>query len=169
LEGLSISLNPCPCGFYTDPKKACHCSPVQIQRYLSRISGPMLDRIDIHVEVPPLKYKELASEGTGKESLRIGNKVSSCRRMQGKRFKRSSTSVNARMTSRQIKRHCRLKDGADALLKQAVDEFGISARAYTRILKVGRTVADLDGSEYIGVEHIAEAIQYRMPHSDIWE
>ncbi len=166
---LVCAMNPCPCGFYTDPKKECHCSPVQIQRYLSRISGPMLDRIDIHIEVPPLKYRELASEGAGRESARISSRVGMCRAIQEKRFRRSPASMNARMTAKQIKKYCRLKDGADALLKQAVDDFGISARAYTRILKVGRTIADLDGSEEIAVEHIAEAVQYRMPHSNIWE
>jgi magnesium chelatase family protein len=129
----------------------------------------MLDRIDIHVEVPPLKYRELASDEIVRESARVASLVDGCRAVQEKRFRRSAATMNARMTAKQIKKHCRLRDGADALLKQAVDEFGISARAYTRILKVGRTIADLDGSEDIAVDHVAEAVQYRMPHSDIWE
>ncbi len=166
---LVCAMNPCPCGFYTDPKKSCHCTPTQIQRYLSRISGPLLDRIDIHIEVPALKYKELAAEEINQESHTIRKLVSSCRTIQTKRFKRSSVSINALMSPRQMKSHCRLKDGAEALLKQAVDEFGISARAYSRILKVGRTIADLNELDEIGVEHIAEAIQYRMPHADVWE
>ncbi len=166
---LVCAMNPCPCGFYTDPKKACHCTPVQIQRYLSKISGPLLDRIDIHIEVPPLKYKELAADDITKESDGICQTVTGCRKLQGKRFKRSAASVNALMSPKQIKRHCVLRDGAEALLKQAVDEFGISARAYSRILKVGRTIADLAGEDEIAVEHIAEAIQYRMPHADVWE
>ncbi len=166
---LVCAMNPCPCGFYTDPKKSCHCTPMQIQRYLSRISGPLLDRIDIHIEVPALKYKELAAEETNRESPAIRETVSVCRKIQEKRFKRSSVSINALMSPKQIKANCGLKDGAEALLKQAVDEFGISARAYSRILKVGRTIADLNRSDEIAVEHIAEAIQYRMPHADVWE
>ncbi len=119
--------------------------------------------------MPPLKYKELASDDVAKESNGICQIVTSCRKLQEKRFERSAASVNALMSPRQIKRHCVLRDGAEALLKQAVDEFGISARAYSRILKVGRTIADLAGQDEIAVEHIAEAIQYRMPHADVWE
>lgn len=162
-------MNPCPCGNFSDPKRSCHCSPIQIQRYLSKISGPLLDRIDIHIEVPPLKYRELAAENTPGESAGIRDAVAKCRKLQQERFKRSKTSMNARMTPKQIKTYCRPKDGASELLKQAVDEFGISARAYTRILKVGKTIADLEGAESIEENHIAEAIQYRMPHTDIWE
>jgi magnesium chelatase family protein len=123
----------------------------------------------IHVEVPPLKYKELSSGDSTMESGRIREKVTTCRDLQHDRFGHGTAASNARMSPKQLTEHCSLEEDARDLMKQAVDEFGMSARAYSRVLKVSRTIADLDGGERISVEHVAEAIQYRMPHADVWE
>jgi magnesium chelatase family protein len=158
---LVAAMNPCPCGFFTDPQKECGCTPLQIQRYRSRVSGPLLDRIDIQVEVPGLRYQELASRDAGESSTLIRQRVNAARAIQLLRFQKRGIHANAQMGTREIKRHCAVKAGAEKLLETAIDKLGLSARAYSRILKVGRTIADLEGSEEIQPAHISEAIQYR--------
>ena len=158
---LVAAMNPCPCGYFSDPKHECTCSPLQIQRYMSKISGPLLDRIDIHIEIPPLNYKELSEEITHENSSAIQKRVDPARTVQQKRFTRSKIHCNAQMSTRQIRTYCKIDDRSHKLLEQAIDKLGLSARAYTRILKVSRTISDLEGSEQILSEHISEAIQYR--------
>ncbi len=158
---LVAAMNPCPCGYFSDPKHECTCSPLQIQRYMSKISGPLLDRIDIHIEIPPLNYKELSQEETPESSSSIQKRVDPARNIQQKRFARSKIHCNAQMSTRQIRTYCKIDANSHRLLEQAIDKLGLSARAYTRILKVSRTIADLEGSEHILSEHISEAIQYR--------
>ncbi len=158
---LVAAMNPCPCGYFSDPKHECTCSPLQIQRYMSKISGPLLDRIDIHIEIPPLNYKELSEEITHENSSSIQKRVDPARTVQQKRFTRSKIHCNAQMSTRQIRTYCKIDNRSHRLLEQAIDKLGLSARAYTRILKVSRTIADLEGSEHILSEHISEAIQYR--------
>ena len=154
---LIAAMNPCPCGHYGDIKKACRCSATQIQRYRARISGPLLDRIDLHVEVPAIEYKELASEASGEPSEAIRARVEACRKVQSER----TGAPNARLKPRQIRALCQLDEAGSALLKLAMAEMNLSARAYDRILKVARTIADLDGAAAIAPNHLAEAIQYR--------
>ena len=158
---LVAAMNPCPCGFFTDPQKECVCTPLQIQRYRSRVSGPLLDRIDIQVEVPALRYQDLASRDAGESSEVIRQRVNNARAIQLQRFNKRTIHGNAQMGARDIKRHCLLKEDAEKLLENAINRLGLSARAYSRVLKVGRTIADLVGSEEIQSSHIAEAIQYR--------
>ncbi|TAJ80118.1 ATP-binding protein, partial [bacterium] len=158
---LVAAMNPCQCGFFTDPQKECGCTPSQIQRYRSRVSGPLLDRIDIQVEVPALRYQELASRDAGEPSEAIRQRVNRARTIQLSRFQKRGIHANAQMGSKDIKRHCGVKEGAEKLLEMAINKLGLSARAYSRILKVGRTIADLEGSEEIQPAHISEAIQYR--------
>ena len=158
---LVAAMNPCPCGFLTDPQKECVCTPLQIQRYRSKISGPLLDRIDIQVEVPTLRFQELAAKDAGESSEVIRGRVNSARLLQLRRFEKTRLHANAQMGTREIKRHCSVKDDAEKLLETAINKLGLSARAYSRVLKVGRTIADLAGSEEIQTSHIAEAIQYR--------
>ncbi len=161
---LVAAMNPCPCGFYGDPKRECRCSPNMITKYRNKISGPLLDRIDIHVEVPTVKYKEMAGEATGELSEKIRARVEYGRVVQRERF----VHPNARMTPKEIKEHCRLDDECSELLKMAMTELNLSARAYDRILKVSRTIADLDRSEKIQSQHISEAIQYRSLDRQLW-
>jgi magnesium chelatase family protein len=158
---LVAAMNPCPCGFFTDPQKECTCTPLHIQRYRSKVSGPLLDRIDIQVEVPGLRYQELASKDAGEKSDVIRARVNAARSIQLQRFHKTKIHANAQMGSKDIKRHCTVKDDAEKLLETAINKLGLSARAYSRVLKVGRTIADLAGSENIEASHIAEAIQYR--------
>jgi magnesium chelatase family protein len=158
---LVAAMNPCPCGYFTDPRRACKCSPRQIEQYLSRISGPLIDRIDIHVEVPAVPYRELRTERPGTDSAAMRAQVLAARQMQQQRFGNDSTTLNARMGPRDLRRFCRLNPTAEALLKQAMTELGLSARAHDKILRVSRTIADIAGSEHIQPEYVAEAIQYR--------
>jgi magnesium chelatase family protein len=158
---LVAAMNPCPCGFFTDPQKECVCTPLQIQRYRSRVSGPLLDRIDIQIEVPALRYQDLASRDAGEPSDEIRRRVNNARAIQLQRFDKRNIHGNAQMGARDIKRHCSLKEDAEKLLENAINRLGLSARAYSRVLKVGRTIADLAASEEIQSSHIAEAIQYR--------
>ena len=159
---LAAAMNPCPCGYYTDPNNECSCSAPQIQRYLSRVSGPLLDRIDIHIEVPAVKYKELSSTVTGESSEKIRARVEAARQIQLKRFgDHPKLFCNARMDSKEIRKYCRIDEHGDELLKMAITKLGLSARAYDRILKVSRTIADLELSDVIKPEHVSEAIQYR--------
>ena len=158
---LVAAMNPCPCGYLSDPKHECSCSPHQIHKYRSKISGPLLDRIDIHVNVPAVAYKDLMGSGLQEPSASIQNRVATARAVQSERFAQVSIYCNAQMSSRQIRKHCQTDDASSALLESAIDRLGLSARAYNRILKIARTIADLDAAPDIRVEHVAEAIQYR--------
>ncbi|MFQ5637176.1 MAG: YifB family Mg chelatase-like AAA ATPase [bacterium] len=159
---LASAMNPCPCGFNTDPNNECSCTPPQIQKYLSKVSGPLLDRIDIHVEVPAVKYKELAGDATGESSADIRVRVKRARDIQIERFKdQNNLFCNARMEPKEIRKYCRIDDEGSELLKMAITKLGLSARAYDRILKVSRTIADLEESQDIESQFVSEAIQYR--------
>ncbi len=159
---LAAAMNPCPCGFSTDPNNDCTCTPPQIQRYLARVSGPLLDRIDIHIEVPAVKYSDLAAETRGETSCQIRERVKRARQVQLERFRdHKRLFCNARMESKEIRRYCRIDEQGHELLKMAIMRLGLSARAYDRILKVARTIADLEGSAEIRPEFVSEAIQYR--------
>jgi magnesium chelatase family protein len=158
---LVAAMNPCPCGFFTDPQKECNCTPLQIQRYRAKVSGPLLDRIDIQVEVPTLRYQELASREAGEPSSVIRQRVNDARTAQLERFQKRTIHANAQMGAKDIKRYCVVKEEAERLLETAINKLGLSARAYSRVLKVSRTIADLAGSEEIQPAHVAEAIQYR--------
>lgn len=166
---LAAAMNPCPCGYYGDPNHTCTCTPLQIQKYMSKISGPLLDRIDIQIEVPAVKYKELSGEPTGEPSKAIRERVNRARRVQWDRFKgRKNLFCNADMDTKEIRRYCKIDSDSDELLRMAITKFGLSARAYDRILKVARTIADLTGTEGIMPEHISEAIQYRSLDRNLW-
>ena len=166
---LVAAMNPCPCGYFGDPKRECRCSPMQVQRYRDRISGPLLDRIDIHIEVPAVQYQEMASNEPAEASAAIAARVERVREVQARRFTgHGKARTNARMSSRQIKAVCQLGPEAEGMMKMAMTELNFSARAYDRILKVARTVADLDGQEQIGAQHVAEAIQYRTLDRNLW-
>lgn len=187
---LACAMNPCPCGYYTDPKKECHCTPQKIQKYMSKISGPLLDRIDIHLEVPSLRYTEISSLQTHETSQEIKKRTMQARQQQQKRLKGSPIFCNAQMNHKQIKQFCEITEESKELLKVAIDELGLSARAYDKILKVARTIADLEIGNCarlapskqqaartiadltrepdIRPEHIAEAIQYRSLDRNWW-
>jgi magnesium chelatase family protein len=167
---LAAAMNPCPCGFYNDPVRECRCTPAQIQRYVGRVSGPLLDRIDIHVDVPAVRFKELADRGApeGEGSAGIRARVLAARARQAERFRGSRLFSNAQMPPRLIRRHCRLDPEGEQLLEQAMTRQGLSARAYDRILKVGRTIADLEGSDDVLPRHIAEAVGYRSLDRTSW-
>jgi len=158
---LVASMNPCPCGFLTDPRKECACTPNQVQKYIGKISGPLLDRIDIHIEVPALRSTELLCGNAAESSRDIRGRVNAARETQLQRFRGSNIFANAQMNPRQIKEFCRLDENGTILLKRAIEELGLSARAYDKILRVARTIADLDKSDTIRPGHLAEAIQYR--------
>jgi magnesium chelatase family protein len=158
---LVAAMNPCPCGNYMDPTKTCTCPSFKVQRYWGKLSGPLLDRIDLHVEVPRLKKEELSSRSPGELSEVIRKRVSLARDRQIKRFEHTAVRCNARMLPKHTKEFCKLDDEAESLLKSAILQLKMSGRSYDRILKVSRTIADLDGSEMIKANHIAEAIQYR--------
>ena len=159
---LVAAMNPCPCGFLGDHKRECTCSFLQIQRYRSRISGPLMDRIDIHLEVPSVPYERLSAVNNGgASSSEILKSVMRAREIQSRRFHKADIYTNAGMSSRQIKQFCKIDSESSALLEKAMDKFGLSARAHDRILKIARTIADLEGSNNIKAPHIAEAIQYR--------
>ncbi len=158
---LVAAMNPCPCGYFSDPKHACNCSSQQIHKYRSKISGPLLDRIDIHVNVPAVPYKDLMGRDLQETSVAIQQRVASARAIQTQRFSNLSIYCNAQMSSRQIRKFCQTDASCGALLESAIDRLGLSARAYNRILKISRTIADLEASPDINTEHVAEAIQYR--------
>ena len=167
---LAAAMNPCPCGFYTDPNKECTCAPPQIQRYMAKISGPLLDRIDIHIEVPAVKYKELSSKSFGQKSEDIRKRVISARQVQLERFKDyKNVFNNGDMGSKEVRTFCKLDEQGEELLKMAMTKLGLSARAYDRILKVSRTIADLENAENILPQHISEAIQYRSLDRELWK
>lgn len=158
---MVAAMNPCPCGYFGDGVRVCRCSPQQIRQYQGKISGPLLDRIDLHIEVPSVKYRALAGKEMGESSVAIKNRVNLTRERQQKRFGNSGVMVNARMTERQIKTFCRINEESHLLMEMAIEKLGLSARAMNRILKVSRTIADLEGKENIEPAHVAEAIQYR--------
>ena len=167
---LACAMNPCPCGYWNDPVRECRCTPLQIQRYVGRISGPLLDRIDIHIDVPAVRFKELTSrelpEAEGSTSIR--ERVIRARERQRERLKDEGIFSNASMTPRLIRRFCRIDGESERMLEQAMARLGLSARAYDRILKVSRTIADLEGSEQIVATHVAEAVGYRSLDRTYW-
>jgi magnesium chelatase family protein len=181
---LAAAMNPCPCGYFNDKSRDCNCTPPMIQRYVSKVSGPLLDRIDIHIEVPAVQYKELRGGSAAEGSAEIRARVMAARERQKKRFEeaangqvrtrssgRSASQVvyaNAQMTTQQVRVFCELSSDAERILERAMQQQGLSARAHDRILKVARTVADLEGVPDIAVKHIAEAIQYRTLDRSYW-
>ena len=166
---LVAAMNPCPCGYFGDMKRECRCSPVQVQRYRQRVSGPLLDRIDLHVEVPAVEYRDVASERAEEPSTAIRERIAAARSRQQQRYQGDGkTNCNARMTTRQIKAHCKLDENSQELIKVAMTELNLSARAYDRILKVSRTIADLANEEQITADHVSEAIQYRSFDRTLW-
>lgn len=158
---LVAAMNPCPCGYFGDRSRPCHCTPQQIRQYQAKISGPLLDRIDIHIEVPSIKYRDLSAEESGESSAMIKERVSLARSRQIQRFGDNGMFCNARMTEKQIRSYCRINEESHKLMEMAIEKLGLSARAMNRILKVARTIADLEDNKNIDPAHIAEAIQYR--------
>ncbi|MCI0499294.1 MAG: ATP-binding protein, partial [Planctomycetales bacterium] len=157
---MLAAMNPCPCGYFGTNAKRCRCTPNQVERYLSKISGPLMDRMDIHIEVPPVEFRKLRSTSNGSSSKELRQQVQAARQRQLARFGKS-TQANATMTHKQVEAHCRLDEQAEMMLKQAITEFHLSARAHDKICKVARTIADLEGNERIQPHHLAEAIGYR--------
>jgi magnesium chelatase family protein len=165
---LAAAMNPCPCGFFNDPSRQCTCTPPMIQRYVSKISGPLLDRIDIHIDMPAVKYRELRDDSGGENSDDIRQRVMKARQCQLQRYQGEKIYCNAQMSPRQIRKYCDISAQCEQLLESAVNRLGLSARAHDRILKVARTIADLAGAESIGSTHISEAIQYRSLDRNYW-
>lgn len=166
---LVAAMNPCPCGFRGDPKKQCSCTPMQVERYLGRISGPLLDRIDIHIEVPPVPFRELSDATPGTSSAEMREAVVRAREHQVSRFQGRKTRVNGKMKPPEIRKFCKLVPAAEELLRAAMEEMGLSARAHDKILRIGRTIADLAHSEQICEEHLSEAINYRTLDRNYWQ
>ena len=167
---LATAMNPCMCGYFNDPTRECRCTPLQIQRYVNRISGPLLDRIDIHVDVPAVKFKELADTSTpeGESSARIRERVVRARERQRARLRGEGVFSNAQMPTRLIRKYCRIDEECERMLERAMTRLGLSARAYDRILKVSRTIADLEGRTEIRPQHVAEAVGYRSLDRTYW-
>lgn len=166
---LIAAMNPCPCGFYNHPEQECVCAPGVVQKYLNKISGPLLDRIDIHVEVVPVPFDEIASDNRGEKSTEVRERVVTARKIQEERYaEKNGIHCNAQMSSKILRQICKIDTAGQTLLKNAMEKLSLSARAYDRILKVSRTVADLDGSESIKTEHLAEAIHYRSLDRETW-
>ncbi len=167
---LAAAMNPCPCGYFTDPNKECTCAPPSIQRYMAKISGPLLDRIDIHIEVPSVKYKDLSTVSTGESSENVRERVINARQIQINRFEEIGHIFNnGDMGSKEVRKYCKLDSAGEELLKMAMTKLGLSARAYDRILKVSRTIADLEHSDNILPQHVSEAIQYRSLDRELWK
>jgi magnesium chelatase family protein len=166
---LVAAMNPCPCGFRGDPKRGCNCSPMQVERYIGRISGPLLDRIDIHVEVPNVPFRELSNKTSGTDSSKMRSDVVVAREMQTRRFEGQPAMVNGRMSPKQIRTYCKLETDAENLLKIAMEEMGLSARAHDKILRVSRTIADLENADQISAAHLSEAINYRTLDRNYWQ
>ncbi len=165
---LIAAMNPCPCGYYEHPRKKCTCSDTAIHRYLGKVSGPLLDRIDIHIEVPPVEYDDLNGYSDGEPSAKIKERVNKARQIQLERFKGTDITCNARITADVFRKVCATDEKAQEVLRKAFDKLGLSARAYDRILKVSRTIADLEGSEIIRADHVLEAVQYRTLDKKYW-
>ena len=166
---LVAAMNPCPCGFRGDPKRGCNCSPMQVERYIGRISGPLLDRIDIHVEVPNVPFRELSNKTAGTDSSKMRDDVIVAREMQARRFEGQPAMVNGRMSPKQIRTYCKLETDAENLLKTAMEEMELSARAHDKILRVSRTIADLENANQISAAHLSEAINYRTLDRNYWQ
>ena len=158
---LVAAMNPCPCGYYGTSARKCKCTPMQIHRYMSKISGPLLDRIDIHIEVPPVSFGKLRSRSHGTTSTDIKQQVIQARQMQALRFGDGKLATNSMMSHKEVEKYCVLDAESELLLKHAMTEFALSVRAHDKICKIARTLADLEGSDGVGPEHIAEAISYR--------
>jgi magnesium chelatase family protein len=165
---LVAALNPCPCGYRTDPRRTCNCTPPQIERYMGRISGPLLDRIDIHIEVPAVPFNELSAGRPGTSSAWMREQVTAARAIQTDRFSGTLTRANAQMSSRQLREFCPLRAREQDLLRDSVTAMGLSARAHDKILRVARTIADLEKAQEINADHLQEAINYRMLDRDVW-
>jgi magnesium chelatase family protein len=165
---LVAAMNPCPCGYFGHPHKNCTCSPQAITRYLDKISGPMLDRLDIHIEVPPVEFNELTSRGNEESSAEIRKRVNKAREIQTKRYEGTGISCNARLTPAMLEKYCVMTEGATKILKNAFEKLGLSARGYDRILKLARTIADLDGAEIIDIKHINTAVGLRSLDRKYW-
>lgn len=166
---LIASMNPCPCGHLNAPNQECVCTPAQVQRYLGKISGPLMDRIDLHVEVAPVDFDAMSAERTGESSAAVRKRVVQARERQSERFGAvEALYSNAQMDAQRVQEHCALNDAGQNLLRTASDRLGLSVRGYTRILKVARTVADLEASASIRAEHVSEAIQYRSLDREWW-
>jgi magnesium chelatase family protein len=165
---LVAAMNPCPCGYFTDPKRECHCTAVQIKNYMSKISGPLLDRIDIQLEVPCLKVGEITEKTPGELSSAVRQRVEKARQIQRARYKDDRITSNAELEASQVEKHCQVAADGEQLLKMAIQELGFSARAYHKSLKVARTIADLEGSEVIEAAHVSEAIHYRTLDRNVW-
>lgn len=165
---LVAAMNPCPCGYLTDDTRRCRCTPQKIQQYLAKISGPMLDRIDLHIDVPAVPFDTLTKAHDGEPSQAVKARVLAARAIQQQRLAPYGLFANAQMRHRQIQHLCQLTDDANALIKRAMDELDFSARAYDKILKVSRTIADLSASPDILPEHVAESIQYRSLDRQLW-
>jgi magnesium chelatase family protein len=166
---LAAAMNPCPCGFFGDPMRQCTCTPPLIQRYLAKISGPLLDRIDLHIQVPAVKYKDLAQEETAEDSATIRKRILGAREIEYQRLAPFGIYCNAQMTPRTLRRFCKLDAESEKQMENAITKIGLSARAYDRILKVSRTMADLEGSEKIQARHVSETIQYRTLDRAYWQ
>ncbi|WP_254506706.1 YifB family Mg chelatase-like AAA ATPase [Anatilimnocola floriformis] len=165
---LVAALNPCPCGYKTDPRRDCSCTVPQIERYMAKISGPLIDRIDLHMEVPAVPYKELSAERAGTSSAQMREQVIAARAIQAERFKGIHTRYNAHMSSRLVRQFCKLTPPSQELIKASVNDLGLSARAHDKVLRVARTIADLEGSAEIDEAHLSEAINYRMLDRQMW-
>ena len=165
---VAAAMNPCPCGYFGDETHQCSCSPQAIRRYLHRISGPLLDRFDIHVEVPPVRFDELRSEESAEPSAEIKKRVDAAREIQRERFKNSKTLSNSRIDAARLREFCRIDKEAEGVLRNAFEKLGMTARAYDRVLKVSRTIADLEQSEVIRAIHVLEAVQYRSLDRKYW-
>lgn len=165
---LVAAMNPCPCGYLGDNRHACKCNPMLIERYMGKISGPLLDRIDLHIEVPAVPFQELSAKADGTPSKAMREQVLQARSFQRDRFGKDNHILNSRMSSRQLRKFCQLDDEGQTLLKSAMDNLGLSARAHDRILRMGRTIADLEGAERIQPQHILEAINYRALDRKLW-
>ncbi len=166
---LVAAMNPCPCGFFNDHTRECKCSPPQIQRYISKISGPLLDRIDIHIDVPAVKVRELSEQEAAEGSAEIRARVTAARKIQQERYAGEQVFSNTQMTPRLIRQYCQLDAATQTMLERAITKYGLSARAYDRILKVSRTIADLTGVEQLTSDHIAEAVNYRTLDRNYWQ
>ena len=166
---LIASMNPCPCGYHGAEGKECTCSPMAIDKYISKISGPMLDRIDIHIEVPQVKYEKLDSNNKSESSEEIKKRVNQAREIQYKRYKKYNIFSNSELTTPLIDTYCKLNNESKIIMKKAFDKLGLSVRAYNKILKVARTIADLESNENIETRHVAEAIQYRTLDRKYWK
>jgi magnesium chelatase family protein len=165
---LLAAMNPCPCGYLGAANHTCKCTPMQIEKYMGRISGPLLDRIDLHVEVPTVPFQDLSAKADGTPSSAMRDQVRRARDIQAQRFGQGSVRLNGRMTGRLLRKYCALDDAGKTMLQNAMDRLGLSARAHDRILRMARTIADLEGAESIVSAHLSEAIAYRSLDRKLW-